>query len=272
MELYKNGYELTFEEDFSEGLEKNKWTALDETVKSHSAKKQRVIPTHVITSESAKHTGAEMHYKPENVYAADGHLVIKADRDGDGFQGGKVVCNGVVFARGYVEVEVLLPEFQKGVWPVFGIESTKGNLYETAFDIVSVHGDKGKNAFNLYIRWTDEIYEGRHQVNGLYGKPGRFYPDQTVEDILTPGYHKFGIEILEDYIIFYADGQAVNRIHTDNQAYSVFGKKTFYKFTAGMSVGLPNIDPPEDDANFPTEFKVKNIKVYQRDDGLLVKK
>ena len=64
MELYKNGYELTFEEDFSEGLEKNKWTALDETVKSHSAKKQRVIPTHVITSESAKHTGAEMHYKP----------------------------------------------------------------------------------------------------------------------------------------------------------------------------------------------------------------
>lgn len=272
MDLYEKNYELVFEEDFSGGLAANKWVSVDETVKSHSAKKDNdFVPSHVVTQGAAKHEGSKMHYKLENVKVEDGHLVITAGRDGDGFEGGKAFCNGVVFAHGYVEVEVLLPEFQKGVWPVFGITATDGNMYKVAYDVVAVHGDKGQNAFNMYIKWTDEIYETPHSINCLYGKPKRFCPEVEGEK-LTNGYHKFGIEMTEDYIIFYCDGEEWNRIDVRPSPYAVFGKKILCKFFAGLSIGLPNIDAPEEDASFPTEFKVRNIKLYQNRGDMLIKR
>ena len=35
---------------------------------------------------------------------------------------------------------------------------------------------------------------------------------------------------------------------------------------------LPNIEAPEDDADFPTEFKINSIKLYQNEGDLLVKR
>ncbi len=272
MELYEKNYELVFEEDFSGGLDQNKWVALDEKVKAHSTKKDNdFVPSHVITQGASKHEGSEMHYKPENVAVKDGHLVITAGNDGEGYQGGKVVCNGLVFAHGYVEVEALLPDFQKGVWPVFSLVSTEGTPYKADFDLIAVHGDKGKNATNMYIRWMDEIYETPHKINCLFGRPGRFYPEAGDEK-LAPGYHKFGIEITSDFVTFYVDGNEVSRRDITPSTYQVLGRKNFLKFTAGMSIGLPNIDAPEADAKFPTEFKIKSIKLYQNDGDLLVKR
>lgn len=272
MDLYEKDYELVFEEKFEGGLDGNKWVALDETVKSHSAKKDNdFVPSHVVTQGAAKHEGANMHYKPENVAVKNGELVITAGRDGDGFQGGKCICNGVVFAHGYVEVEVLLPAFQKGVWPRFGITATDGNQFRVAYDVVAIHGDKGKNAYNMYLKWTGDIYENEQSINCLYGTKKRFCPNGDDEK-LTPGYHKFGIEMTEDFIIFYCDGEEWNRIDIRPRPYAVFGKKILCKFTAGLSIGLPNIDPPESDADFPTEFKIRNIKLYQNSGDMLIKR
>ncbi len=273
MDLFEKGYELVFEEDFSNGLEGNKWVALDEKVKAHSAKKDNdFVPSHVITQGAAKHEGSEMHYDPKNVAVKDGSLVITAGRDGDGFQGGKAVCNGVVFAHGYVEVEVELPDFQKGVWPVFSLVSTAGTAYKSEFDIVAIHGDKAKNAFNMYISWLDEIYETPHRINCLFKKPKRFCPDEADEAVLSAGTHKFGVEVTDQFIVFYADGEEWNRVDVTPSTYAVLGRKNFLKFAAGMSIGLPNIDAPEDDAKFPTEFKIKNIKLYQNEGDLMVKR
>lgn len=272
MELYEKNYELVFEENFSGGLDQNKWVALDETVKAHSAKKDNdFVPTHVITQGASKHEGSNMHYDPKNVEVKDGALVITAGRDGDGFQGGKVVCNGLVFAHGYVEVEAELPDFQKGVWPVFSIVSTEGTPYKADFDLIAVHGDKGKNATNMYIRWIDEIYETPHKINCLFGRPGRFYPEAGDEK-LAPGCHKFGIEITSDFVTFYVDGNEVSRRDVTTSTYQVLGRKNFLKFTAGLSIGLPNIDAPEEDAKFPTEFKINSIKLYQNEGDLLVRR
>ncbi len=273
MELYEKGYKLVFEEDFSGGLEENRWLCLDETVKSHSAKKDNdFVPSHVITQGAAKHEGSQMHYKPENVQVKDGHLVITAGREGDGYEGGKCVCNGIVFAHGYVEVEVELPKFQKGVWPVFSLVSTEGTPYKADYDVVAVHGDKAKNAFNMYIRWLDEIYETPHKINCLFKKPKRFYPDEADEAVLSAGCHKFGVEITDEFVIFYADGEEWNRVDVTPSPFAVLGKKNFLKFMAGMSIGLPNIDAPEDNADFPTEFRIKSIKLYQNDGDLFVKR
>lgn len=271
MELYEKNYELVFEENFSGGLGHNKWEALNETVKAHGAKKNEdFVPTHVVTQESAKHDGCDMHYKPENVYVKDGHLVIKADRVGKGFSGGKCVCNGLVFAHGYVEAEVLFPEFQKGIWPKFGLTATTGNMYKTAYDIAAVHGEKGQNAFNMYLKWTDEVYETEHNINMLYGRPKRFFPEG--DEKLTPGYHKVGLELTEDFVIFYLDGNECNRIDISPLPYHVFGKKILMKFTAELSAGLPNLDAPDADNDFPTEFKIRNIKLYQNSGDMLIKR
>ena len=272
MELYEKGYELKFEENFSNGLEANKWRALDEIVKAHSTKKDNdIVPSHVITQGTSKHEGSNMHYKPENVAVRDGQLVITAGRNRDGFEGGKCVCNGLVFAHGYVEVEALLPDFQKGVWPIFSLVSTSGTPYKADFDIIAVHGDKGKNGFNMYISWVDEVYEISHRINCLYGKPRRFFPPGE-DKKLQPGYHKFGIEVTSDLVVFYVDGVEVNRVDVTPSTYAVLGKKNFLKFTAGLSIGLPNIDAPEADVELPTEFKIKSIKLYQNDGDLLVKR
>ena len=66
MDLKGNGYRLVFEENFDGGMETNKWKALDETVKAHSAKDNKeTVPTHVNTQAASKHAGAELHYIPE---------------------------------------------------------------------------------------------------------------------------------------------------------------------------------------------------------------
>lgn len=273
MNLYKEGYKLVFEETFDGGLEKNKWKALNETVKAHSAKKNTdFVPSHVVTQGESKHDGSQMYYDPQNVTVRDGHLVITACKDGDGFTGGKVVCNGVVFAGGFVEVEVDFPKFQKGVWPVFGLTATEGNAYKVAYDVAAIHGDRAKNAFNMHIKWIDEIYETNHSINCLYGKPKRFCPDIESDEVLSEGVHKFGIELTEDYVIFYCDGEEWNRIDIRPLPFAVFGEKKFLKFTAQLSVGLPNIEAPDENTVLPTEFKIKNIKVYQTDDDILVKR
>ncbi len=273
MQLLKEGYSLCFEEDFSGGAEQNKWVALDETVKAHSAKKNGdFVPSHVITQGAAKHSGSEMHYKPENVQVKDGNLIITAKQDGNGFEGGKVVCNGVVFAGGYVEVEVEFPKFQKGVWPIFGLIATNGSMYKVAYDVAAIHGDRAKNAFNMHIKWVDEIYETNHSINCLYGRPKRFCPDIDSDEVLSEGTHKFGIELTEDFVVFYCDGQEWNRVDVTPLPYSVFGEKKFLKFTAQLSVGLPNIEAPDENIELPTEFKIKNIKIYQRDGDMLVRK
>lgn len=273
MNPLENGYVLTFEENFEGGMEKNKWEAIEKSVESHSAKKNDGDePTHVIQRESVKHEGAKMHCRPENVAVKDGALVITADRDGDGFQGGSVVCQGVVFAHGYIEIEATLPAFQKGVWPSLGIETTSGYVYQTAYDIIAVHGDKGKNASNMYIRWTDDVYERPHAVNCMYGQKHRFYPSQETEDKLSAGPHTFGLEWSEDYVVFYCGGEEYNRIDVTPSTYKVFGEKRLSKFTAGLSIGLPNIDAPEPQADFPTEFKIHSIKLYQKDGSMLIKR
>ena len=273
MQLLKEGYRLKFEENFSGGIEQNKWVALDETVNAHSAKKNAdFVPTHVVTQGAAKHSGSKMHYNPKNVEVKDGCLVITANRDGKGYEGGKAVCNGVVFAGGYVEVEVEFPKFQKGVWPIFGLTATEGTTYRVAYDLAAIQGNRAKNAFNMHIKWADEIYDVNHSINCLYGKPKRFCPDIDSDETLSEGVHKFGIELTRDFIVFYCDGEEWNRIDVRPLPYNIFGEKKFLKFTAQLSVGLPNIEAPDETLELPTEFKIKNIKVYQTDGDLLVKR
>lgn len=275
MDLKGNGYRLVFEENFNGGMETNKWKALDETVKAHSAKDNKeTVPTHVNTQAASKHAGAELHYIPENVCCENGELVIRADRDGDGFTGGKAVCNGFVFSYGYIEVTALVPDFQNGVWPVFGFCGTDGTVYKPMVDIIAVHGAKGKNAAGMYMKWTDDIYETQHSVNCLYDAEDRyrrFYPSSRVPDKLTPGYHVFAVEWTKDRLKYSCDGEVYCQVDITAKPFDAFTCGALVKLTAGLSVGLPNIDPPDANTVLPTEFKIKNIKVYQND-GIFVKR
>lgn len=270
MNLYRNGYKLVFEEKFDGGLEKNRWKALTETVKSHSAKVNPLMPTHVITFSADKHEGAEMNYRPENVEVKDGCLVITAMKDGDGYQGGKAICEGPIFAHGYFEVEAELPAFQKGVWPTLSIKVLDSCQYRPEFEFIAIHGDKARNASNAIIRYLDPIYESPRIFTLMYGKEHRFYPIESSEELLAPGVHTFGLEWCEDYVIYYCDGVEYNRIDVRPSPYMVLGKRQYAKFNVGLSIGLPNIDAPEPDIELPAEFKIRNIKVYQcEEDGFV---
>ena len=270
MNLYREGYKLVFEENFDGGLKKNRWKLITDTVKSHSAKVNPLEPTHVITYNADKHEGAEMNYKPENIAVKDGCLVISASKDGDGYQGGKAICEGPIFAHGYFEIEAELPKFQKGVWPVFSLKALDSCQYRPEFDILAVHGDKAKNASNIVIRYLDPIYETPRAFNLMHGQNHRCYPMDKSDEVLTPGVHTFGMEWCEDYVIFYCDGVEYNRVDVTPSTYKVIGNRQFAKFSVGLSIGLPNIDAPEPNIELPAELKIRNIKVYQCDgDGFV---
>lgn len=275
MDLKGKGYRLVFEENFDGGAEKNKWKALSETVQAHSANDNtETVPTHVNTQAASKHVGAELHYLPENVSVRDGELVIRADRAGSGFTGGKAVMNGVVFSYGYIEVTALVPEFQNGVWPVFGFCGTEGTAFKPVADIIAVHGAKGKNAAGMYMKWIDEIYENEHSVNCLYDgndRYRRFYPSSSVPDKLSAGYHVFGLEWTRERLSYSCDGEVYCQVDITAKPFEPFTAGALVKFTAGLSIGLPNIDPPDKNTKLPTEFRVKNIKLYQND-GIFVKR
>ena len=49
---------------------------------------------------------------------------------------------GLLKQGGYVEVEVEFPKFQKGVWPIFGLTATDGNMYKGAYDLAAIQGDR----------------------------------------------------------------------------------------------------------------------------------
>ena len=270
MNLNREGYKLVFEENFDGGLEKNRWKVLEDKVKSHSAKVNPLEPTHVITYSADKHEGAEMNYRPENVAVKDGALVITAAKDGDGYQGGKAICEGPIFAHGYFEVEAELPAFQKGVWPVFSLRSLDSNQYRPEFDIIAVHGDKARNASNVVIRYLDPIYEAPRAFNLMYNQEHRCYPIESSGEFLTPGVHTFGLEWTDEFVAFYCDGVEYNKIDVTASTYKPIGYKNFAKFTVGLSIGLPNIEAPSPDIELPAELKIRNIKVYQCDDDLFV--
>lgn len=274
MNLSEKGYSLVFEEDFKNGLEKNNWQAKNEELKSHpSSDKDELIPSHVVTAESIKHSGSVMRYSPENVYTENGELVIKAGKNKEGFFGGQVVCEGVVFTRGYIEYEVKLPKFQKGVWLRARLISTKGNKFDTAFDIVAVHGDKGKNASSMYMGWTDPIYEEYGMHNLLAGAKDRLYPNEASSDeILSDGYHIFGLEYTEDKVVFSFDGIEYDIVNINSSPYYPFKEKNIYKFLFELSIGLPLIPAPEENADFPTEFRIKRVSLYHKDDGIIVRR
>jgi beta-glucanase (GH16 family) len=272
MQLYRNGYKLKFEENFDGGLDKNRWVAKTERVPAHSAKKHDLEPTHVIMYSADKHEGCEMNYLPENVYVDNGELVIKGDRYGEGFMGGKVTMEGILFARGYIEIEAKLPEFQNGVWPVASIASTEGVLYKTLYEFMAIHGTKGKTACNMYLSYIDEITETERKLNLMYGAPHRFYPDQDNDEILSPGYHTFGVEWCENFVIFYCDGVEYNRVDVEPSPYKIFGAKQLAKVNIGMSIGLPNLDAPDETANFPTELRIRSVKIYQCEGDMLIKR
>ncbi len=270
MNLYREGYKLVFEENFEGGLEKNRWKLITDKVKSHSAKVNPLEPTHVITYSADKHEGAEMNYKPENIEVKDGALVITASKDGDGYQGGRAICEGPIFAHGYFEVEAELPAFQKGVWPVFSLRVLDSCQYRPEFDIIAVHGDKAKNASNIVMRYLDPIYESPRAFHLMYNQEHRCYPIASSEEVLTPGVHTFGLEWSDKYVVFYCDGVEYNRVDVTPSPYKAIGNRQFAKFTVGLSIGLPNIEAPEPNIELPTEFKIRNIKVYQCEDDLFV--
>ncbi len=166
---------LCLRKNFDGGMETNKWKALDETVKAHSAKDNKRLSRPTSTRRlRQKHAGAELHYIPENVCCENGELVIRADRDGDGFTGGKAVCNGFcVFLRlyrGYGSCAGFPERRMAGV----RLCGTDGTVYKPMVDIIAVHGAKGKNAAGMYMKWTDDIYESQHSVNCLYDAEDRY--------------------------------------------------------------------------------------------------
>ena len=132
---------------------------------------------------------------------------------------------------------------------------------------MAIHGTKGKTACNMYLSYIDEITETERKLNLMYGAPHRFYPDQDNDEILSPGYHTFGVEWDEDYIRYFVDGVPYGMVEITDGKYELLKKELYLSFLIGVEMTPEKTN--DECAQWPLDFCVDWVRVYQREGGTI---
>lgn len=234
-----------------------------------------IVPAHVNTAEAETHKAAQMHFSSGNIKVTKDGLVITGSAGEGGYEVGKATLGKFSYAYGYLEVEATLPAFQKGVWPVFAVEADEDEEFRIVFDEIAVQGDMGKNACNLSLSFYNKRYDHVVNHNFLGGKTGngfpRFYPDIASEEKLPEGRHVFGFEWDRKFATFSVDGTEYCKIDISDRAFLIYSQPILCHPVVTLSIGAAQIEGPDETLALPTSFTIHSYRLYQDEEGMLVR-
>lgn len=192
-------------------------------------------------------------YTKENAIVKDGHLIIKATKDGDQYHSARITtANKVEFQYGTIEVRAKLP-VGKGLWPA---------IWMLGNDIKEVGWPAcGEIDIMEYVgKAPHEIHTTLH-TSASYGNSVN--TKITTLPNIEEGFHVYSSHWTEDKIEFFIDGDLVYTFSPDVKNDDTWPfNKPFYiilNLAIGGNFGGPEID----NTIFPQEFIVDYVKIYK---------
>lgn len=260
MECSKNGYSLCFEKKFSADTLEKDVTVLEF---KKETEKQKISngPSFVDETKKILNESDYVHYKKENVSANENALVLSATNNGDVYYGSAVSVNGVKIKRGLVEVDVQFPAYMPGVWPRLTLKGKNGTI-DTYINFAQIMGVAGKNLCSMEAEYLDNG-EWPFKQNFLHSHRGEWptsYPEKESEELLSEGTHTFGVELSNEHITYYADGNEYCKIHIDNPVFEVFNCE--HELVFYLTVGDSETEAPDENTLLPCEMLIKGIRIY----------
>ncbi len=149
---------------------------------------------------------------------------------------------GYAFQFGYVEMRARIPA-GAGLWPAFWLLPITHDS-KPEIDILEFLG-QDPHLFRSHIHWRNETGESRSEGNRWRG------PN------FADGWHTFAVEWSEDAVIWFVDGRQVWSFHEADH----LPAEPMY-LIANLAVG-GEYAGPTDGTDFPAEFAVDYIRVWQ---------
>lgn len=204
--------------------------------------------------------------RPQNVRVEDGHLVLEAHRDNAGIAGTvREYSSGRIRSKhrgdwkyGRFEIRAKLPAGQ-GLWPAiwmlptdekYGTWASSGEI-----DIMEFKGQEPKTVLGTLHyggQWPNNAYSG----DKIELKQGSF----------TEDFHTFAIEWEAGVIRWYVDGklyQTQTKWHSAGAEFPAPFDQRFH-LVMNLSVGGQFVGNPNAETQFPAQFVVDYVRVYQK--------
>jgi hypothetical protein len=193
------------------------------------------------TNLEPNYDGGENTYRPDHVAVTGGDLVITSDASEDGteLRSGRV-SSVEAFRYGRIDVRAKLPGTQ-GMWPAIWLLPQDGS-WPPEIDIMELIGDE-----------PDRVHMTLH-----YGSRGDRSSDGTdfTGPDFTATFHTFSLEWSPGRLRWLVDGvvrKSVARRVPDKEMFLIIN----------TSVGGTWPGPPDDTTDFPQQFSVDYVRVYQ---------
>lgn len=221
----KEGYELIFADEFDEGsVDHGTWEKL--------------------TPWGTRLTNNELQfYDPENTEVDDGKLRIKVEKrriKGKDYASGVLTSlNRKRFKYGYYEMRAKAPKGQ-GIWPAFWL--TDDDTSE--IDIFELLGQEPRR---LHATMHHTHSDGRHQ-----------HRSEAVGADYSADYHIFAVDWEPDRVIWFVDGVEYWRYEGDDVPDASMW------LVLNVAVGGEWPGAPDETTEFPQEYLVDYVRVYQR--------
>ena len=200
-------------------------------------------------------------YQPGNVFVADGHLHLQAQRktidanNGETYfftsgiiSSGRSTSDqmghaGLVFQYGYVEIKAKLPG-GRGLWPAFWM-LPDNNESKPEVDIIEVLGH-APDTVHMALHY--------HELNGNDARAKNVWagPD------FSAGWHTFAIAWQADALIWYVDG--LERWRYTDQLY--IPNQPMY-LLLNLAVGGDWPGAPEGSTIFPSDYEIDYVRVWR---------
>jgi len=222
----KPGYRLVFDDEFNgDRVDSGTWAKLTPW-------------------KTRNTTGERQYYDPANTFVRNGNLVIKSERRA---VRGREYASGIItslnhpqFKYGYYEIRSKAPKGQ-GIWPAFWLT----NDDTSEIDVFEMLGSDPRVLHSTLHHTVD-------------GKDHQHKTETTVSD-LSADFHIFAVDWQPDNVIWYMDGVEVWRFAEDN----VPSDKMW--MVVNTAIGGPWSGRPDSTTQFPQEFLVDYIRVYEKD-------
>lgn len=208
-------------------------------------------------SPSSFRYGLEI-YQTNYVQFDGTNLKLKSDKIGSEYWTGGIKSASANYHYGYFEIVATIPK-GKGFWTAFWLHADKWNPWPDKrewYDEIDILEPGGCQSINADI---NEV--------GIWEKDG----DKTIKKYATYVYsglpdlsateHRFAVEWLPNYVVFYFNGQPFNKF-CNNSAIPTHPMTVLIN----QEIGKPSCEPNSiTDAKLPQYFKINWFRYYELD-------
>lgn len=246
-------YKLIFEDDFQKPLNKSKWKTDTAFYPGSATELRHDGPTHVIVKNGTFSTRENLMIEPVQVFTENGKMIIRCQKTDDGYQSGRVrtVCSPV--SKGKFEVRFKAPCGVAGLLPRIRVTAAAKEPYTTAYDLVSLPGEKRTSVAGMHVFWHDTLKDANRHVSYL--------GSTRASAELNDGFHTFTLELTGTDVFFYADGVRFFAADLTHAGFAAFHQS--YVLELELTANSNEIPAPKTPVPDSSDLVIEYVRIYE---------